>query len=197
MQSNAGVSGWLIAQAQHLHPRTNRSQSLIARLVDKVYRLDYDSVMPTTKDWARKFSACVKCNKTTRPHVGKGLCHTCYFRKYVKENSIQVKNSKHLWYLKAGGALRSKILRESLWFDSKREAVLKRDKYRCRTCGSKTQLCVHHKDENGRGSSSPNNKMGNLVTVCRRCHMKIHRKKIAAGQKKYFTSLKQQSKSTT
>ena len=40
----------------------------------------------------------------------------------------------------------------------------------CELCGSTKNIDVHHKDGNFQ-----NNSQDNLVTVCRSCHMKIHR----------------------
>jgi hypothetical protein len=40
----------------------------------------------------------------------------------------------------------------------------------CEVCGKKARLDVHHKDGNWQNDSE-----GNLVTVCRSCHMKIHK----------------------
>src|SRR5947209_5262347 len=48
-----------------------------------------------------------------------------------------------------------------------RERVLKRDRFRCRACGARTRLLVHHRDH----GNEPNL----LVTLCIRCHVRIHR----------------------
>lgn len=45
-------------------------------------------------------------------------------------------------------------------------------KYVCEICGATENIDVHHKDGNYQNNSSDN-----LVTLCRSCHMKIHRKK--------------------
>lgn len=59
-----------------------------------------------------------------------------------------------------------------------RDAALRRDKYTCQDCGGKRQITVHHKDRNGRGKPQPNNKLSNLKTLCRKCHMREHREEI-------------------
>jgi 5-methylcytosine-specific restriction endonuclease McrA len=43
-------------------------------------------------------------------------------------------------------------------------AVLRRDGYRCTSCGSTEDLEVHHVDPDG------GDRLSNLVTHCRRCH---------------------------
>ena len=53
-----------------------------------------------------------------------------------------------------------------------REQVLSRDGWRCQACGSTSNLQVHH--------LVPRSKLGhdlpdNLMTVCCKCHIKLHR----------------------
>ena len=53
-----------------------------------------------------------------------------------------------------------------------RIAILARDLYACRICGrdaSETVLHVHHVD-----GSKANSDTSNLVTLCSRCHHKLH-----------------------
>ena len=52
-----------------------------------------------------------------------------------------------------------------------RQLVLRRDKHRCRQCGSSQNLDVHHLVALKDGGS---NDLPNLVTLCRECHSKIH-----------------------
>jgi hypothetical protein len=52
--------------------------------------------------------------------------------------------------------------------------ALKRDKYKCVKCGAIKNLEVHHKDGKGSGikdKSKWNNRLSNLITLCRKCHM--------------------------
>jgi 5-methylcytosine-specific restriction endonuclease McrA len=58
-------------------------------------------------------------------------------------------------------------------YGGNREDVLKRDKYKCRLCGSIDYLCVHHIDQD-----LNNNSVENLITLCQRCHLKSHGKKL-------------------
>lgn len=43
--------------------------------------------------------------------------------------------------------------------------IQKRDNYKCKICGKKKQVSVHHIDYN-----KANNKFSNLISLCRRCH---------------------------
>lgn len=49
--------------------------------------------------------------------------------------------------------------------------ILKRDKKKCVLCDRKENIIVHHIDKNIK-----NNLSNNLITLCRKCHTKIHNK---------------------
>lgn len=51
--------------------------------------------------------------------------------------------------------------------------VLSRDNYKCISCGSETDLHIHHVDHSG-GAKTPNNDLDNLVTLCKCCHSNLH-----------------------
>jgi hypothetical protein len=53
------------------------------------------------------------------------------------------------------------------FFGGLRERVLERDRFRCRGCGKRSALVVHHRDRCNRANL--------LVTLCIRCHVRIHR----------------------
>ena len=79
------------------------------------------------------------------------------------------------WYAKNIAKRReSNLIRNNRFrFSGNRHKALKRDDYRCVVCGQENSLVIHHKD--GSGYTKLNNKMENLVTLCRGCHVKIHR----------------------
>ena len=64
------------------------------------------------------------------------------------------------------------------FFDGLRERVLERDRFRCRGCGKRSALVVHHRDRQNR----PNL----LVSLCIRCHVRIHR---SAGLRYWFSEM--------
>ena len=49
--------------------------------------------------------------------------------------------------------------------------VLERDDWRCQKCGSLENLQVHHRIKRSQQGSDA---LGNLVTLCARCHMEEH-----------------------
>jgi 5-methylcytosine-specific restriction endonuclease McrA len=54
-----------------------------------------------------------------------------------------------------------------------RYEVLERDGYACVKCGNTEKLTVHHKIERKHGGG---NAHSNLVTLCRKCHIREHNK---------------------
>lgn len=60
-------------------------------------------------------------------------------------------------------------------FNAIRPAILRRDGYRCRKCGSRNNLHIHHIKWRSRGGS---NRAENLTTLCKPCHERIHGHKI-------------------
>ena len=68
-----------------------------------------------------------------------GCCRLCYCRRY----------------------------RSLRFFGGLREAVLKRDRFRCRACGASARLVVHHR--------SGDNQKRRLITLCIGCHTRVHR----------------------
>ena len=67
------------------------------------------------------------------------------------------------------------------WEIIRREA-LERDGWRCRECGKAGRLEVHHLEPLHKGGS---NDVGNLVALCRSCHIQAHRRPVSAEQKKW------------
>jgi 5-methylcytosine-specific restriction endonuclease McrA len=57
-------------------------------------------------------------------------------------------------------------------YEHLRQQVLRRDSWRCQSCGAMSNLEVHHKQF--RSHSGPDSKE-NLITLCTRCHADIHR----------------------
>jgi hypothetical protein len=79
------------------------------------------------------------CGRRPAELKGLGCCRACYYRRY---HSLR-------------------------FFGGLREAVLKRDRIRCRVCGSGAALLVHHRDGH--------NERRLLITLCISCHVRLHR----------------------
>ena len=57
-------------------------------------------------------------------------------------------------------------------YEQLRNQVLRRDGWRCQSCGSMSNLEVHHKHFL---SHSGNDSEENLITLCNACHTAVHR----------------------
>jgi ATP-dependent DNA helicase RecQ len=60
---------------------------------------------------------------------------------------------------------------DPLSYESLRQQVLRRDGWRCQSCGSMSNLEVHHRQY--RSHSGPDTEE-NLITLCNACHSSIH-----------------------
>ena len=60
---------------------------------------------------------------------------------------------------------------DPLSYESLRQQVLRRDGWRCQSCGSKTNLEVHHREFR---SHSGIDSEENLITLCAACHARVH-----------------------
>jgi hypothetical protein len=86
-----------------------------------------------------QFSFLCSCGKKPIELKTLGCCRQCYDRRH---HSVR-------------------------FFGGMRERVLERDRFRCRGCGERRRLLVHHRDRS--------NESNLLVTLCIRCHVRIHR----------------------
>ena len=66
------------------------------------------------------------------------------------------------------------VYKDKTRFDGNRSKALERDEYTCTMCGAKKDLVVHHIDCSGQ-TDNPNNDVDNLTTLCRRCHINLHK----------------------
>jgi 5-methylcytosine-specific restriction protein A len=57
-------------------------------------------------------------------------------------------------------------------YEQLRKQILRRDGWRCQSCGSMSNLEVHHKDFR---SHSGDDSEENLIALCNGCHTTIHR----------------------
>lgn len=80
---------------------------------------------------------------------------------------------------------RQRIIRKEMYFDGKCDEIFERDNWRCQECGISTEqsillfnrrLMIHHVDGKGENVEEPNNDSDNLITLCCRCHCRLHLK---------------------
>jgi ATP-dependent DNA helicase RecQ len=60
---------------------------------------------------------------------------------------------------------------ESGAYEELRQQVLRRDGWRCQSCGSMTNLEVHHQEFRSHGGDDLEE---NLITLCSNCHASVH-----------------------
>jgi len=57
-------------------------------------------------------------------------------------------------------------------YESLRQEVLRRDGWRCQSCGALSNLEVHHRELRSRSGDDSEE---NLITLCAACHSNVHR----------------------
>ena len=60
---------------------------------------------------------------------------------------------------------------DPLSYEMLRQQILRRDGWRCQSCGTMTNLEVHHKAFR---SHSGDDSEDNLITMCTACHARVH-----------------------
>ena len=60
---------------------------------------------------------------------------------------------------------------DSVSYERLRQQVLRRDGWRCQSCGAMSNLEVHHKEFR---SHSGHDSEENLITLCTQCHAGVH-----------------------
>ena len=58
-------------------------------------------------------------------------------------------------------------------YERLRQQILRRDGWRCQSCGTMSNLEVHHREFR---SHSGNDSEENLITLCTSCHARMHRR---------------------
>lgn len=56
-------------------------------------------------------------------------------------------------------------------YEKLKQQILRRDGWRCQSCGGMSNLEVHHKQFRSRGGTDTEQ---NLITLCVACHRKVH-----------------------
>jgi 5-methylcytosine-specific restriction endonuclease McrA len=62
---------------------------------------------------------------------------------------------------------------DALSYESWRQQILRRDGWRCQSCGAMSNLEVHHQEF--RSQSGEDSEL-NLITLCTACHSQTHRR---------------------
>jgi 5-methylcytosine-specific restriction endonuclease McrA len=63
-------------------------------------------------------------------------------------------------------------------YEKLRQQVLRRDGWRCQSCGAISNLEVHHQQFRSRAGADSEQ---NLITLCTKCHTAIHDKRVESN----------------
>jgi 5-methylcytosine-specific restriction endonuclease McrA len=61
---------------------------------------------------------------------------------------------------------------DPLSYESLRQQILRRDGWRCQSCGTMSNLEVHHREFRSHSGADSEE---NLITLCSPCHARVHR----------------------
>lgn len=121
---------------------------------------------------------CEYCGEiflTDSSHIYKKYCNwRCRNENFKKQNPIKIKEYKRREKIKHAERYRliNGLYKDRIRYGGNRRKVMERDNFSCVTCKRKypnVNLVVHHIDENKK-----NNKLDNLITLCRACHARLH-----------------------
>jgi len=151
-----------------------RSLGLVKRNINKPYKKQ-----PISK-WRKK--KCKICGKNYISNTrSQKYCSRKCFEVAHKENMAGENNPSYI----NGQSYNNRSWRGHDWTSLRRE-IYKRDNYTCQDCGVKCEskrdynnpeniIQCHHIEKYSKGR---NNKKSNLITLCLKCHLKRHQKKI-------------------
>ena len=62
---------------------------------------------------------------------------------------------------------------DALSYENLRQQILRRDGWRCQSCGAMSNLEVHHREFRSHSGADSEE---NLITLCTTCHARVHRR---------------------
>lgn len=127
---------------------------------------------------------CIICNKEFSCSTSRKCCSDLCHRKHRTQQALNYQKRKNPNKLIGIGSGNHPNNKGELSHSYKTgiRSYQKYNKGFCEYCNSKLNLCVHHKDKNRK-----NNKEDNLITLCKRCHQKIHNIDLYRDEKGRFT----------
>jgi len=132
-----------------------------------------------TKQMVKRISQCELCGRMFESKERGAIPKSC------PQCRVIYRKQRYYHYEKKGYALSLRTL-------NFREA-LKRANGHCEICFTAgKRLNVHHKDGNGLMSQTPNHSVNNLIVVCARCHMELH-KLVKVGNLEKLLTMRQKN----
>jgi 5-methylcytosine-specific restriction endonuclease McrA len=132
-----------------------------------------------------KIQKCKGCGKEISAGKETGFCNICYARDYRKRNKDKIKPVTRKYYETHKEEAKENLVRwrDKTVFGGNSQKAFERDGWECQECGMSQEqsimlfnrkLVIHHIDGMGRNSEVKNHDLNNLITLCPRCHGKIH-----------------------
>jgi 5-methylcytosine-specific restriction endonuclease McrA len=127
------------------------------------------------------------CQGCGAPASKRGWCRHCSLerkrmarrRAYYKHKAriLKQRRTKYASNVEEMRA-KSRVSNARSRFNGLREERLQLDGHRCQLCGATEKLVMHHLNEHGGSRSKPDHvsTIEDLLTLCRKCHINLHRR---------------------
>lgn len=119
-----------------------------------------------------------------KPASKKGFCKDCArlrkneskMRTYYRYRDAILKERRKQYAADHETKQKVKVSQVKSRFNGLRDARLKMDRYQCQDCGAGDNLVVHHiSKRESRTKADKTSTINDLLTLCRKCHMNLHR----------------------
>lgn len=127
-----------------------------------------------------------------KPASKRGWCRDCAHKRklaskrehYRRYRDRILSERRNQYFSDPAARLRLRELGKRQRFNGLRDAVVQRDGFACRHCGSGYSLVVHHVIPLPAAAKrrDARSRMDDLLTLCRSCHIDVHRSDLAAGK---------------
>jgi 5-methylcytosine-specific restriction endonuclease McrA len=142
----------------------------IQKVLPKILSKRNGSVQLTCQQCGKPFQAI----KARLKRYNVKFCSKKCFDDYKREHAQELMGGSKHWNWKGGITTKNRKLRHKWEYKQWRIAVIKRDDYTCRLCGSKVERPVAHHIFDFQTYPELRYDVDNGITLCRACHRKIH-----------------------
>lgn len=154
------------------------------------------------KKWSRLYDSCIVCGTRIIKHRSNGLCENCYYKSDIWKSTQKRSFEKHKdriverqkEYLKIRSSkpeIKQKMreLNNKINFDGRREKAIEEASYCCCICKKTREECYAEYGKDlfvlHRNQDKKDNRLENLLVVCRKCHSDIILKKARKNKNNY------------
>lgn len=141
------------------------------------------------RKWSKKYTKCIDCGTTRRPHHIRGRCRRCHYKyeyHYNLKRKKSITKSGEKWRKKNKDKVRASNKKASLKqaekrFSGNRYKAMERDGFICQKCGMNREMSIekYNRDLYVKHIGDKNdNSIDNLITICLVCHSAINREEM-------------------